>query len=149
MSVSKKDTFDVPLVNFRFVDEDGESAAYFDTDQKHITLQSISPTVVQRIASVFSFGNKVVNENMKEKKDQSIRYFQLGDWEMNMVTDPSKEPLLELYNRKMGTYFNMFGNQTAWSEKWGLVLKSGNSYLLEGDNSNNLKRISDEDFKNK
>jgi hypothetical protein len=149
MSVSKKDTFDVPLVNFRFVDEDGESAAYFDTDQKHITLQSISPASVQRIASVFSFGNKGVKEILKESNNQSNRYFQLGDWEMNMVVDPAREPLLELYNSKMGTYFNMFGNQTAWSEKWGSVLKAGKSYLLEGDNSNNLKRISDEDFKNK
>ena len=147
MSVSKKDTFDVALVNFRFVDEDGESATYFDTDQKHITLQSISPAAGQRIASIFSFGNKEVKEISMGKKDSPIRYFQFGDWEMNMVTDPSKEPLLELYHRKKGTYFNMFGNPTAWSKKWGSALLHGNSYLLEGENSNNLKRISDGDFK--
>ncbi|MEY3322411.1 MAG: hypothetical protein RLZZ417_1994, partial [Bacteroidota bacterium] len=49
--------------------------------------------------------------------------------------------------RKKGTYFNMFGNPTAWSKKWGSALLHGNSYLLEGENSNNLKRISDGDFK--
>jgi hypothetical protein len=145
-SMSIKDSFDIPLVNFRFVDEDGEGLTTFDTDQKHFTLKTNSPHSKQRFLSVFSFGNEKVLEAIIAESKDGIRKLHLGDWEINMVTDTEKEPLFELFNSKSGTYFNMFGNKTKWSAKWTQNLMEGNSYLVEKDRSNNLKHTTNGDF---
>jgi len=144
--MSVKDSFDVPLVNFRFVDEDGEGLTTFDTDQKHFTLTTDSLISKQRFLSVFSFGNDRVEETGDEKNKKAIRNLRMGDWEINMVTDTDKEPLLELMNTKTGTYFNMFGNKTEWSAKLAQDLMEGNSYLLEKDQLNILKHTTNGDF---
>ena len=145
-SMSIKDSFDIPLVNFRFVDEDGEGLTTFDTDQKHFTLKTDSRNSKQRFLSVFSFGNDKVEETKYTESKEAIRNLHLGDWEINMVTDTEKEPLFELFNSKTGTYFNMFGNKTEWSAKWTQNLRQGNSYLLEKDRLNNLKHTTNGDF---
>jgi hypothetical protein len=145
-SMSIKDSFDIPLVNFRFVDEDGEGLTTFDTDQKHFTLKTNSPHSKQRFLSVFSFGNDKVEETINTESKDGIRKLQLGDWEIKLVTDTEKEPLFELLNSKTGTYFNMFGNKTKWSDKWTQNLIEGNSYLVEKDRSNNLKHTTNGDF---
>lgn len=149
MSFSKKDSFDVPLINFRFVDEDGEGFTSFDTDQKHITLQSDKPTSIQRILSIFSFEHAEIKEIKKGNTFNAIRTFQLGDWELNLVTDTQKEPLFELYNKKQGTYFNMFGNKTDWSSMLDAKPVIGESLMMERDDFNQLKRMTNGDFKNK
>lgn len=149
MSFSKKDSFDVPLINFRFVDEDGEGFTSFDTDQKHITLQSDKPTSIQRILSIFSFEHAEIKEIKKGNTFNAIRTFQLGDWELNLVTDTQKEPLFELYNNKQGTYFNMFGNKTDWSSMLDAKPVIGESLMMERDDFNQLKRMTNGDFKNK
>ena len=145
-SMSIKDSFDIPLVNFRFVDEDGEGLTTFDTDQKHFTLKTDSRNSKHRFLSVFSFGNDKVEETKYTESKEAIRNLHLGDWEINMVTDTEKEPLFELFNSKTGTYFNMFGNKTEWSAKWTQNLRQGNSYLLEKDRLNNLKHTTNGDF---
>jgi hypothetical protein len=147
MSFSKKDSFDVPLVNFRFMDEEGEGFASFDTDQKHITFQTDKPTGFQRIISIFSFGNEEIRENGKGKATEAIRNFQWGDWELNLETDTSKEPLFELTNKQLGTYFNMFGNTTAWSTQWNANPHKGESLLIEKDDKNVFIRKTNGDFK--
>jgi hypothetical protein len=144
--MSVKDSFDIPLVNFRFIDEDGEGFTAFDTDQKHFTLKTDSPNSKQRFLSVFSFGNDKVEETKNTESKKAVRNIHLGDWEINMVTDTEKEPLFELFNSKTGTYFNMFGNKTEWSAKWTQNLRQGNSYLLEKDRLNNLKHTTNGDF---
>ena len=96
--------------------------------------------------SVFSFGNDKVEETKNTESKEAIRNLNLGDWEINMVTDTEKEPLFELFNSKIGTYFNMFGNKTEWSTKWTQNLRQGNSYLLEKDRLNNLKHTTNGDF---
>jgi hypothetical protein len=148
LSLSIKDSFDVPLVNFRFVDEDGEGFTQFDTDQKHITLQNEIMTDRLRIGSIFSFGNAEVRELKSSARDSSVRFFRIGDWEMNMGTDPAGEPLLELKHAKKGTFFSMFGNPTASAKEWGSGLVFGNSYLWEKGDSNHPKSASDGEFRN-
>ena len=77
-SMSIKDSFDIPLVNFRFVDEDGEGLTTFDTDQKHFTLKTDSRNSKQRILSVFSFGNDKVEETKYTESKEAIRNLHLG-----------------------------------------------------------------------
>lgn len=145
-SMSVKDSFDVPLVNFRFVDEDGEGLTNYDTDQQHFTLTTDSLISKQRFLSIFSFGNDRVEEIGNGKNKEAIRHLLMGDWEINVVTDTDKEPLFELTNTKTGTYFSMFGNKTKWSARWTPHLLEGNSYLLENDQLNNLKHTTNGDF---
>ena len=118
----------------------------FDTDQKHFTLKTNSPHGKQRFLSVISFGNDKVEETLNAESKDGIRMLDLGDWEINMVTDTEKELLFELLNSKTGTYFNMFGNKTKWSDKWTQNLIEGNSYLVEKDRLNNLKHTTNADF---